>query len=521
MRRGVKAALAGLAGILLALALLELGLAATHFYNLRRSTGNLGGLPVILCVGNSITKGDGAPPGESYPELLEKELAASGRPHRVVNAGVSNATTTLLLDRLGKQLEELRPKVVAIMVGDPNYWFNFGRARFLSRHNQGGLYGRFIASAEKLIYSSRSVNLLRILVSRPREIPPPRSAAQWLGYLTSVSYSGEWVKEPVLVESGSVIDAHLETNQHAVEYLLASAAIAMRKGDWKKAEARLAQARIAAPGRYFLFLDFMLGEILDRAPTAEVAKTIRVQELLAQNRPPRKELQALRNFHYANHERADPPLPKGMTAKDRCAYIDRLLSYAPLDLARHMVSFKCHKAAGDTVRAVEVITAAIERNPHAMHMPRVRRLLKEEIARKEPLGDLLAKRLREINARLQLFRDSGRGTDIAGWIRADLAEMVQIVRASGAKVIIQAYPPLRDQGYRPIDELIPRFAEELEVPLSDTQSGIRTLGLGAKEWNEIYTDAFGPTDSHMSGKGNLLVARILMRSLDELGWLTP
>lgn len=521
MRKGAKAALAGLAGLLLALILLELSLAAVHFMNLRRSAGNSSALPVILCVGNSITKGDGAPPGESYPELLERELAASGRAHRVVNGGVSNATTTLLLDRLSYQLKEIRPKVVALMVGDPNYWFNFGRARFLSRQNQGGAYGRFFASAEKLIYSLRSVNLMRLLISRPRETPPSRTAAQWLGYLTSVSYSGEWVKKPVLVESGSVIDTHLAKSPDDVEYLLASAAIAVRQGDWKKAEERLARARAVAPGRYFLFQDSMLEKIAERAPPSEMVKAAKVRELLLQNRPPQNELEALRKFHFANHSIEDPAFPAGMAPKARCAYIDGLLSYAPLDLARHMVSFRCHNARGNAQRAVEIITAAIERNPHSMHMPRVRRILKEEMARSKALSGLLAGRLREIFARHQPSRDAGRGADIAAWIRADLTEMVQIIRASGAKVILQAYPPLRDQSYRPIDELLPRFAEELGVPLSDTQNGIRALGLGAQDWQANYTDAFGPTDSHLSAKGNLLVARILQRSLDELGWLTP
>lgn len=49
--------------------------------------------PVLVCFGDSITAGYGAPAGEAYPDFLQKRLDAAGYHYKVVNEGVSGATT--------------------------------------------------------------------------------------------------------------------------------------------------------------------------------------------------------------------------------------------------------------------------------------------------------------------------------------------------------------------------------------------------------------------------------------------
>ena len=165
MKKVSRVLIAVAAGVFLAGLLLE---ASLWFLHLARESRPLSGKEsfTILCVGNSITKGDGAPKGESYPELLEKQLLAENLRVKVVNGGESNATTTLLLRRLPRQLEDLKPKIVTFMVGDPNYWFNYGLARYLARRENSSRALKIRAALETYLFSLRSVNWLRIFLSQ-------------------------------------------------------------------------------------------------------------------------------------------------------------------------------------------------------------------------------------------------------------------------------------------------------------------------------------------------------------------
>ncbi|WP_245817934.1 arylesterase [Granulicella rosea] len=56
--------------------------------------------PLVVCFGDSLTAGYGADPGQSYPDYLQKDLDAQGYRYRVVNEGVSGATTKDGIDRV-------------------------------------------------------------------------------------------------------------------------------------------------------------------------------------------------------------------------------------------------------------------------------------------------------------------------------------------------------------------------------------------------------------------------------------
>jgi lysophospholipase L1-like esterase len=70
----------------------------------------------IVVLGDSLTSGTGAGPGEDFPSVLAREL---GRP--VVNAGRSGDTTDGALDRLEKEVLELRPRLVVVAVGGNDF----------------------------------------------------------------------------------------------------------------------------------------------------------------------------------------------------------------------------------------------------------------------------------------------------------------------------------------------------------------------------------------------------------------
>jgi acyl-CoA thioesterase-1 len=73
--------------------------------------------PLILVLGDSLSAGYGIPVERGWVRLLEERIAASGHPHRVVNASMSGETTAGGLTRLPSLLERHQPAVVVIELG--------------------------------------------------------------------------------------------------------------------------------------------------------------------------------------------------------------------------------------------------------------------------------------------------------------------------------------------------------------------------------------------------------------------
>ena len=74
------------------------------------------GRPVIVCFGDSLTAGYGAPSGQSYPDYLQADLDRLGYHYRVANEGVSGNTTKDGLERLPEVLA-LRPVIAVVEFG--------------------------------------------------------------------------------------------------------------------------------------------------------------------------------------------------------------------------------------------------------------------------------------------------------------------------------------------------------------------------------------------------------------------
>jgi len=66
----------------------------------------------IICFGDSLTSGTGAPAEQSYPAYLEQLI---GQP--VINAGVPGNTTAQALERLEHDVLDLQPRIVLITLG--------------------------------------------------------------------------------------------------------------------------------------------------------------------------------------------------------------------------------------------------------------------------------------------------------------------------------------------------------------------------------------------------------------------
>ena len=74
------------------------------------------GRPVIVCFGDSLTAGYGAPSGQSYPDYLQADLDRLGYHYRVANEGVSGNTTKDGVERLPEVLG-LHPAIAVVEFG--------------------------------------------------------------------------------------------------------------------------------------------------------------------------------------------------------------------------------------------------------------------------------------------------------------------------------------------------------------------------------------------------------------------
>jgi acyl-CoA thioesterase I len=72
--------------------------------------------PRIVCFGDSLTAGYGLDPGQSYPDLLQRELDRRGYHYRVINRGQSGDTTQDGLGRLSSAIAE-HPQIVILEFG--------------------------------------------------------------------------------------------------------------------------------------------------------------------------------------------------------------------------------------------------------------------------------------------------------------------------------------------------------------------------------------------------------------------
>ncbi len=85
------------------------------------------GSQVILCVGDSFTKGSGARADMSWPRQLERMLnEGRGQQFAVVNRGMSGQNTAWLLQMLQQNLDTTRPDLVILCSGGANRWDSYG-----------------------------------------------------------------------------------------------------------------------------------------------------------------------------------------------------------------------------------------------------------------------------------------------------------------------------------------------------------------------------------------------------------
>ncbi len=117
---------------------------------------------IILCLGDSVTFGLGAPQGFSYPNQLQQMLAEHHheKKYTVINRGWPGQNSSQLLLRMEKYLQEFVPSTVILLTGARNQDNFFG---FRSYLQQAGHSRGFILSLHDKLDSIRIYKFFRLL----------------------------------------------------------------------------------------------------------------------------------------------------------------------------------------------------------------------------------------------------------------------------------------------------------------------------------------------------------------------
>ena len=124
---------------------------------------------IILCLGNSVTKGVGAPVGESYPDHLQNmfDKRVKEKKIQVINRGKDALNSAELLRMLESAVRDTCPDLIILQAGEPNYWNYRGYSDYLKRkegknRNNTALKG-IIPILNDYIYRLRIYKLIRLM----------------------------------------------------------------------------------------------------------------------------------------------------------------------------------------------------------------------------------------------------------------------------------------------------------------------------------------------------------------------
>ena len=98
--------------IIVIIVIIILGHLGYNFFNKDSENKKLNKESILICYGDSLTAGYGAPIGKSYPDYLQSKLKL-----KVINKGVSGDTTISALDRFKVDVLDYNPDVVIVELG--------------------------------------------------------------------------------------------------------------------------------------------------------------------------------------------------------------------------------------------------------------------------------------------------------------------------------------------------------------------------------------------------------------------
>jgi len=460
-----------LVGIALSLIVLEVALRIVGSIYAHLSESDIvldrDGRNIILCIGDSVTFGLGAPMEFSYPAQLQKMLDESDPKSKftVINRGRPGQNSAQLLRRLERYLRDFKPKIVTILIGAQNKANYFGYRDYLEKaHNQER---DFFLSLHDLLDRIRIYKFFRLIVrSETNTIQAaPNAAFMQQGNRPNL----EGLPDEITPSPGIYPNKMEENNPPTPECV--TGIQYKRKGDYEKA------------------LESILGVVKKQEVESEC---YHIAGSIYRERQQYKE--AVTWFkkgierdptQFSNYEGIGGSYRDQKQLKEAIFWFKKGFENARYDTLHEL----CYVGINFVFEHVGDNRGAVE-------------FFEKETKRKPVVNDYLHTLAGDY---LLMFKNKGFGTAVHKWIQADIEQILDLCGQYNAKIVLQNYP-----YDLMIEDVYKRVARRRNVPFVDHHVTFEKFikdGVRSEEY-------FVP-DGHPNAKGYHLMANNLWKVLKD------
>ncbi len=455
-----------LGGVILCLLLLEVSLRVVGLIYSHKSESDSGrnivSSETILCLGDSLTFGLGAPRGFSYPAQLQKLLDAPvlSKNYTVVNRGWPGQNTSQLLLRIEGYLQEFKPRIVTLLIGARNQDNFYGFKEYLTKSNSEKR--GFFVDLHDSLDTIRLYKFFRLLIRNMAMDKVSASAKQHdLPEIKPGRYPSE-VRRGIDDENHSNTAGELDDCFTAEKF--------KEMGEYEKAieyVLKVTEKQSVDPLCYYL-----AGSIYNEQKQFKKAEEW-FEKGIEQDPTFFGNYDGMGLVH-SGQGRMKEAIQWFKTGFEKARF-DSLYGHCYVGIG------KAYQTAGRIEEAV--------------------RFFEKEVRRKAPAGDNYLKTL--ANDFLLIFEKRGVASDVAGWIEADIERLLKIIRRYKAKIVFQNYP------FEPaIDSIYRKISQKHDLVFVDHQGAFQQHTLSG----ELSSDFFVP-DGHPNAKGYHLMAKNILKVL--------
>lgn len=501
----------------------------------------------ILCLGNSYTAGTGAPPGHAYCDYLQRRLAEhpiySKYDARVINLGQRSFNSREILSALPREIERYRPRLILLMTGEPNYWNRAGIEEFLAGEPLS-FWRRPATVLTSLARKTGTYRFLSLVFGGFREQVASRPYAtlstlmqnraglsdEELGWsVFGLLYPGpmplldfeKFSDDDITFAIDKLLPLARGPRSTFTLAVVLGRLYLFGKGDHERAIEWYRRSMAMAPGIFRVDAWTDLGIALPLLPPRQRPPFERLQRELAASRPaPATLANALDG---QNSTRSLPQFSVvDSPGPERIARIKEALRFRPADWILARLLATNYTNMGRPLDSVAEVRALLSENPLSnppfvpgfilwskrdfrLQAPSVRSeidLLQADFLRRYPSQKFA----------LEAVSDE----KIDHWLSSDIREITRLAHGAQAKLLLQTYPPMRNPlEVRRADAVIQRVAAEDGLPLSDTLAYFNQRFTEGLKRESIYSNDFGPEDSHLNAAGYRELADFLFKSLEQ------
>ena len=479
----------------------------------------------VMNVGNSYTAGAGVPKGESYSahlqRLLEKDNPSA---FEVINRGIGNVNTSYISENLQEWLNIDRPHLVFVMVGEPNQWNKYGYGKFLESY-KGNIQKEKVISWDYLRWSKifRLIELwvnsdikLGLIINQEystyfKTVRLTHDNSATLGYL--------WLGSTLIMPIEDMKNLTKEQDDEAIEYLnyiyekdknyVAAAMTAyfylIKKNDKEKYLEHINKAISELKHfNYFVYLIHEIGkrELRGRGYLRQITTQTEKLEQLPRELPVEK----MEDWFYRRNTVT-------FSSKDEeKEFLLKLMIDSP-ENSKIPQSLLAHSLTGDEVfdvlqrnlKLVPLSSAADYYSTIDYYGEKYPVLREKFVTLLNELSVLLNDpKFKEVVKNYHLEKE---------WIIHDLNKIIKMIQDSGAKVVIQTYPPYKDGSLRTADRVLREwwhtYSNKTDVIFMDLGLMLKEKFSSANNGKRFYSTQYGETDQHQSELGNYEIALLM------------